>query len=65
MMHGQKKSNSSLVFVNYCDIHPVVVYSIKIDVRAAFNPKQIFLILSIQATCCGRTDHPQAFKYMI
>jgi hypothetical protein len=45
-------------------IHPVVVYYIKIGIGVAVKA-QVLLILSIHATCFGRTDHIQAYKYMI
>jgi hypothetical protein len=32
---------------------------------ALHQPQQMLLVLPIHATCFGRTDHPQAFTYMI
>ena len=46
-------------------IHPVVVYHIKIAIGMAVKPQQVLLILSTHATRFGRTDHIQAYKYII
>ena len=37
---------------------------VETDIRTAVNHNKVLLISSIYATCFGRTDHPQAFKYI-
>jgi hypothetical protein len=49
----------------FCEIHPIVVHNMSVMTMYYRQPQHILLVPSVDATCFGRVEHPQALKYMM